>query len=87
MWHLWNCRTRDKMGYGTPLNEWILDKELKPCIINKFYESTLLNKIIKKEKIKLFEDQLKKNDNRRSNVIWSLFALGTWYDTYFGEFN
>ncbi|MEN6294150.1 MAG: asparagine synthase (glutamine-hydrolyzing) [Methanobacterium sp.] len=78
---------RDKMGYGTPLNDWILDKELKSCIINQFNESPLLNKIIKKEKIKLFENQLKKNDNRRSNIIWSLFALGIWYDTYFSEFN
>ena len=77
---------RTKVGFGTPLDEWILDENLKPIIINQFDESPLLNKVIKREKIEIIKNRLKENDNKRSNIIWSLFALGIWYETFFSEY-
>jgi len=73
---------RPKMGFGTPVNHWIRDENLKEMIITQFDESSLIRKYFKEDKL---DNMLKRinRENSRDYVIWTIFALGIWYDTYF----
>lgn len=76
---------RPKKGFGTPVDHWIMDDELKGMIISKLDECSIITQNFKKDKLEKIVKELNKGNNNRSYVIWTIFALGVWYDTYFNS--
>lgn len=83
---------RPKKGFGTPLTDWLMDDDLNDMVAEHLFRGPLLSEICKSEsRIKLASLVVSKELKPTSmmalspvNVIWSLFALQTWHDVWFG---
>jgi len=74
---------RKKQGFGVPYTDWI-SGELKEIAEQKITESKLINSQFgntwKSDKL----NKLLKDDNKRPNMLlWNLFVLELWGETYF----
>ncbi len=81
---------RKKKGFGTPIAEW-LNGGLKEMAVDKLRNGELLREICKKSSLDkiagLLENGLNSNGVMAlnpANVVWSLFVLEIWYDSWFG---
>lgn len=88
--------SRKKQGFGTPVYHWIQNDDFKTSIVETLNNNELLIKFINREqtykiindfKKSKCSDKNKYNDklfyNYKDMMIWTLFTLGMWYDTFF----
>ncbi len=73
---------RKKQGFGTPVDNWISNGDLKDIVIQKLSDSELINRYFRKEKIDRLIQDLNHGETFRARTIWTIFALGLWYDIY-----
>jgi asparagine synthase (glutamine-hydrolysing) len=73
---------REKKGFGTPNRSWLAG-ELKDFAVEKIENGSLLKAILRPDKLKTLVKQFERNPTRNTTIVWTLFALELWYDTYF----
>jgi asparagine synthase (glutamine-hydrolysing) len=82
---------RRKSAFGTPIAAWLNSTELKPMVMDRLENGKLLKDICKKESLHKIVSLLKSGRISRggplafepANVIWGMFALQVWHDTWF----
>lgn len=77
---------RPKVGFGTPLVYWMRQRPLKEMVIDRLSNGELINNYFKKAVINEIINNLEQGNIDRAykaNVVWTIFALELWYDTYF----
>jgi len=82
---------RPKKGFGTPLVEWMSSEPLKEMVIDRLENGKLLQEICRPEALEklvgCMRDGLQTTGIMMlnpANVVWTIFALQVWYDTWFG---
>jgi asparagine synthase (glutamine-hydrolysing) len=74
---------RKKQGFGTPVDNWMSKGELKDMVIQKLSDNELIKRYSKEDKIDKMIQNLNRGNTRGAGTVWTIFALGLWYDTYF----
>jgi len=74
---------RPKQGFGTPVDEWLLNPALQKMVCQTLSNGNLIREIFKKEKIQDIVRNLEKGNVHRARTIWIIFALELWHQTYF----
>jgi asparagine synthase (glutamine-hydrolysing) len=73
---------RKKQGFGTPIQDWISIGDLSEIIEQTIMENPIIREYFVPEKLLKLISQ-KNNNAHVLRYIWTLFALGLWYDVYF----
>jgi asparagine synthase (glutamine-hydrolysing) len=73
---------REKEAFGTPLASWLAG-ELKDFVLEKIVNGSLLQAILWPDKLKTLIEEFERDPTRNNAIVWTLFALELWYDTYF----
>ena len=77
---------RKKQGFGTPVDNWISKGDLKDMVIQKLSDNELIKRYFKEDKInKMIQNLDHPQNTRGAGTVWTVFALGLWYDVYFGD--
>ncbi len=75
---------RKKQGFGVPIHEWIKG-ELREYMLQQL-EGEFLRKKFDRKALRYIVERIKRNkveNYHHASVVWSLFALETWYDVFF----
>lgn len=82
---------RPKQGFGTPVAEWFKSPAFKDRVLDAFHTGPLLHEICQPKSLEalaaMATDHVfgtKKLALSPVNVLWTLFALETWYSVWFG---
>lgn len=86
---------RDKVGFGTPIINWLNSPDLSELLYDRLSSGVLLRQICKGKSldklIKYCNDGKLKESNIMAlsvgGLIWNLFVLQIWHDVYFGGHN
>lgn len=73
---------RKKLGFGTPIADW-MNTGLKDLVIQELSDNRLIKLYFHEDKIKKMMQIFYDGDSYRYPVVWNIFALGLWYNTYF----
>jgi len=73
---------REKQVFGTPVASWLAG-ELKDFVLEKIANGSLLQAILRPDKLKTLTEGFERDPTRNTTIVWTLFALELWYDTYF----
>ncbi len=73
---------RKKQYFATPVEAWLAG-ELKDFVLEKIANGSLLHAILWPEKLKTLIEGFERAPTRNNTIVWTLFALELWYDTYF----
>ena len=73
---------REKQVFGTPVASWLAG-ELKDFVLEKIANGSLLQAILRPDKLKTLTEGFERDPTRNRTIVWTLFALELWYDTYF----
>ena len=76
---------RKKQGFGTPIDNWMSKGELKDMVIQKLSDNELIKRYSNGDKIDKMIQNLNRGNTRGAGTVWTIFALGLWYDVYFGK--
>jgi asparagine synthase (glutamine-hydrolysing) len=82
---------RKKQGFGTPIREWMQNATLKKVIKDRLLWGKFLDEITNPSAMASIRANFRLGYYDReprmalspANVVWSLFALQTWWDTWF----
>lgn len=74
---------RKKQGFGTPVDNWISKGGLKEIVIQELSDNELIKKYFRKERIGRMIKDLNHGNALKVRTIWTIFALGLWYDVCF----
>jgi asparagine synthase (glutamine-hydrolysing) len=74
---------RKKQGFSTPVDNWISKGDLKDTVIQKLSDNELIKRYFKEDKINMMIQNLNYGNTDKARTIWTVFALGLWYDVYF----
>ena len=72
---------RKKRGFSTPVDAWI--NNMKEWVYQTIDGGELIKEYFKKDRIRSLMDNWDKRPNHSARMIWTIFTLELWYETYF----
>ncbi len=85
---------RPKQTFNTPIRMWLRNPDLSRMAVEALMDGELIREYFRTDELKPLIDGLRQGETggdggiwgrTEPNVVWTLFALQLWYDTWFGK--